>query len=62
MRKAKEEYSKEYYKQNKESIKEKSRERYKNFSQLQKDKIIKCQKIYIYQELLQYKKEALKNK
>ena len=43
MRKAKENYSKEkaveYYKQNKEAIKEKSRERYKNLSQEEKDKI-----------------------
>ena len=43
MQKAKENYSKEkaaeYYKQNKETIKEKSRERYKNLSQKEKDKI-----------------------
>ena len=48
--KAKEKYSKgkaaEHYAQNKEAIKEKSRERYKNLSQ----------------ELVQYKKESLKNK
>ena len=41
--KAKERYSKEksaeYYAQNKESIKEKSGERYKNLSQEEKDKI-----------------------
>ena len=41
--KAKERYSKEkaaeYYAQNKEAIKEKSRERYKNLLQEQKDKI-----------------------
>ena len=30
----------EYYKQNKEAIKENSRERYKNLSQKEKDKII----------------------
>ena len=43
LQKAKKNYSKEkaavYYKQNKETIKEKSRERYKNLSQEQKDKI-----------------------
>ena len=43
LRKAKENYSKEkaveYYKQNKEAIKEKSRERYKNLSQEEKGKI-----------------------
>ena len=43
LQKAKEIYSKEkvaeYYKQNKEAIKENSRERYKNLSQEQKDKI-----------------------
>ena len=46
----------EYYAQNNEAIKEKSRERYKNLSQKEKDKIKE------YQELVQYKKEALKNK
>ena len=60
LQKAKEKYSKEkaaqYYAQNKEAIKEKSRERYKNLSQKEKDKIKE------YQELVQYKKEALKNK
>ena len=60
MQKEKERYSKEkasqYYAQNKEAIKEKSRERYKNLSQKEKDKIKE------YQELVQYKKEALKNK
>ena len=48
MQKAKEKFSKvnaaECYKQNKEAIKEKSRERYKNLSQKQKDKIKKYQK------------------
>ena len=48
----------EYYKQNKEAIKENSRERYKNLSQEQKDKIKEYQKKY--QELVPYKKEALK--
>ena len=43
LQKAKEKYSKEkateYYKENKEAIKENSKERYENFSQEQKDKI-----------------------
>ena len=43
MQKAKENYTKEktaeYCKQNKKAIKEKSRERYKNLSQEEKDKI-----------------------
>ena len=64
LQKAKENYSKEkaaeYYKRNEEAIKEKSRERYKNLSQEQKDKIKEYQKKY--QELVQYKKEALTNK
>ena len=63
--KAKEKYSKEkaaeYYAQNKEAIKAKSRERYKNFSLEEKDKIKEYQ-IKKYQELVQYKKEALQNK
>ena len=54
LQKAKEKYSKEkaaeYYAQNKEAIKEKSREHYKNLSQEK-----------IYQELVQYKNEVLKN-
>ena len=58
LQKAKEKYSKEkaagYYAQNKEAIKEKSRERYKNLSQEKKDKIKEYQR--------KYKKEALKNK
>ena len=48
-------------KQSKEAIKETSRERCKNLSQEEKDKI----KVYQrkkYQELVQYKKEALENK
>ena len=49
----------EYYSQNKEAIKEMSRERYKNLSQ-KKNKIKKYQRTK-YQELIQYKKEALKN-
>ena len=43
LQKAKEKYSKEkaaeYYKQNKEAIKENSRKRYKNLPQEEKDKI-----------------------
>ena len=65
LQKAKVKYSKdkaaEYYKQNKEVIKEKSRERYKNLSQEKKDKIKEYQKKK-YQELVQYKKDSLKNK
>ena len=65
MQKAKEKYPKEkaaeYYGQNKEAIKEKSRECYKNLSQEKKDKIKEYQRKK-YQELVQYKKEALKNK
>ena len=64
LQKAKEKYSKEkatgHYKQNKVAIKEKSKERYKNLSQEKEDKIKEYQKKY--QELLQYKKDALKNK
>ena len=48
LQKAKEKYSKgkaaEYYKQNKEAIKEKSTEHYKNLSQEKKDKIKEYQK------------------
>ena len=65
LQKAKEKYSKEqaaeYYEQNKEAIKEQSRERYKNLS-LENKTRLKSIKEYIYQELVQYKKEALKNK
>ena len=49
--KPKEKYSKEkvaeYYAQNKEAMKEKSGERYKNLSQEKKDKIKECQEKYI---------------
>ena len=55
LRKAKERDSKEkaakYYAQNKEAIKEKSRERYKNLSQEEKDKIKEYQRKW-YQELV----------
>ena len=48
LRKAKEKYSREktaeYYAQNKEAIKEKSRERYKNLSQKEKGKIKEYQR------------------
>ena len=62
--KAKERYSKEkaaeYYAQNKEVIKENPIECYKNLSQEEKDKIKEHQRKRC-QELVQYKKEALKN-
>ena len=65
MQKAKEKYPKEkaaeYYAQNKEAIKENSRERYKILSQEEKDKIKEYQRKK-YKELVQYKKEAFKNK
>ena len=65
LQKAKEEYSKEkaaeYYAQNKEDIKEKSWQRYKNLPQKEKDKIKEFQRKK-YQELVHYKKEVLKNK
>ena len=65
LQKAKETYSKEkaakYYLQNKETIKEKARDHYRNLSEEEKNKIKDHQKKK-YQELLQYKKEALKNK
>ena len=65
LQKAKERYSKEkaaeYYLQNKESIKQKSRERCKNLPKKEKDKI-KEYKRKRHQELVQHKKEALKNK
>ena len=51
LQKVKEKYSKEkaaeYYKPNKEAIKEKSRKHYKNLSQEEKDKIKEYQKKYI---------------
>ena len=64
LQKAKEIYSKEkaakYYLQNKEAIKKKAKESYKNLSGEEKNKIKEYQKKR-YQELVQYKKEALKN-
>ena len=65
LQKAKEKYSKEkaaeYYSQNKETIKEKSKNWYKNLSKEEKDKIKEYQRKR-YQQLIQYKKEALQNK
>ena len=65
LQKAKEKYSKEkateYYSQIKEAIKEKSREHYKDLSQEEKGKIKEYQGKR-YQQLIQYKKEALQNK
>ena len=46
---------------NKEIIKEKSRERYKNLSQKKKTRL-KSKKGKKFQEWVLYKKEALKNK
>ena len=64
LQKAKEIYPKEktaeYYLQNKEVVKEKSRERCKKLSEEEKDKMREYQKKR-YQELVHYKKEALKN-
>ena len=51
----------EFYAQNKEAIKEKSRQRYKKTCHKKKNKIKEYQRKR-YQELFQYKKEALKNK
>ena len=65
LQKAKERYSKEkaagYYLQNKEAIKERARDCYRNLLEEKKNKIEEYQKKK-YQELLQYKKEPLKNK
>ena len=65
LEKAKKRYWKEkaaeYYLQNKEVIKQKARNHYKNLSEEEKNKIKEYQKKR-YQELIQYKNEALKNK
>ena len=65
LQKAKENCSREkaadYYLKNKEAIKEKSKNRYKNWSKEEKDQIKKHQR-EIYEPLVQYKKEALQNK
>ena len=62
--KAKERYSKEkaaeYYSQDKEAIKEKSKNGYKHLSKEEKDKIKEYQR-KIYQQLIQCNKEALQN-
>ena len=61
MQKAKERYSKEkaaYYLENKETIKEKSRNRYKNLLQKGKHKIKEHQR-QRYQQLIQYKKKRV---
>ena len=52
---------KSYYSQNKEAIKEKSKNWYKNLPEEEKDKIKEYQRKR-YQQLIQYKKEALQNK
>ena len=62
-KKQKERYSKEkaaeYYLQNRETIKEKSKNRYKNLSKEGKDKIKEYQRKR-YQQLIQYKKKHYK--
>ena len=61
LQKARERYSKEkaaeYYKQNEEVIREKSRNRYKNLSDEEKRNKIKEYRKKTYQELIQYKKK-----
>ena len=65
LQKAKERYSKEkagqYYLQNKEVIKENSRERYKNLSEEENNKTKEYQR-KTFQELIQYKTEVRKSK
>ena len=65
LQKGREKYSKEkaavYYLQNKKAIKEKAKECCRNLLKEKKDQIREYQKKK-YQELVQYKKEALKNK
>ena len=65
LQKAKERYSKEKvavrYAQNKEAIKEKSRELYKKLPPEKNDEIKEYQRKK-YQELVQYKEEVLKTK
>ena len=62
LQKVKKRYSKEkaaeYYAQNEEPTKEKSRERYKNLSKEEKNKIEEYQRKK-YKELIQYEKETL---
>ena len=65
LQKVKERYSKEkaaeYYLQNKEARKRKSKNRYKNLPKEEKGKIKEYQRER-YQQLIQYKNEALQNK
>ena len=65
LQKVKERYPKEkaeeYYLEDKEAIKEKSKNQYRNLSKEEKDKIKEYQRKK-YQQLIQYKKEALQNK
>ena len=65
MQKLRERYSKEkaaeYYLENKEAIKGKSKIRYKNLSKEEKSKTEKYQRKR-YQQMIQYKKEALQSK
>ena len=65
LHKRKQRYSKEkaaeYYSENTEALKKKSRDRYKNLSKKEKDKIKEYQR-HRYQQMIQYKKEALQNK
>ena len=65
LQKAKEKYSKEkvdeYYLENKEAIKKKSRDWYRNLSKEEEDKIKEYQRKR-YQQLIQCKKEGLQNK
>ena len=65
MQNAKERYAEEkvagYYLENRGAIKEKSKNWYKNLSKEEKDKIKEYQRKR-YQQLIQYKKEALQNK
>ena len=63
LQKAKKTYSKEkaaeYYIQNKEALKDNERDRYRNLPEEENNKIKEYQR-KSYQELIQYKKEALK--
>ena len=52
--------SAEYYLQNRQAIKEKPKNRQKNLSEKEKDKVREYQRKR-YQQLIQYKKEALQN-
>ena len=65
LQKAKEKYSKQkaavYYFKNKKAIKEKSKNRYKNLSEEEKNKTEVHQRKR-YQQLIQHKKETLQNK